>query len=92
MKRVHSDDKLGLTLCDSLATVGSNSNSTEISCESEENDDKDVYIQDIADDSLAASDARLCLGDVIIQVINIYHRIKFKKILNQKSIEFNNLD
>lgn len=37
-----------------------------------EQEEKEVYIQDIADGSLAASDGRLCLGDVIIQVYYLF--------------------
>lgn len=33
-----------------------------------ENEEKEVYIQNIADDSLAAADGRLCRGDTILQV------------------------
>lgn len=38
-----------------------------------ESEDKEVYIQAIAEDSLAALDGRLLQGDVLLQVYNITH-------------------
>lgn len=102
MNRVHSNDKLGLTLCDDLPVDVNNKTSPTIDkrdfgedenlpsklqiesrehnpleteddqvCLDEndlENEEKEVYIQNIADDSLAAADGRLCTGDIILQV------------------------
>ena len=45
-----------------------------------ENEEKEVYIQAIADDSLAAADGRLSQGDILLQVNAIY-RIGMRKLL-----------
>jgi hypothetical protein len=50
-----------------------------------ESEDKEVYIQDVAEGSLAAADGRLLQGDILLQVSKLYFlKTKFKCTIPQK--------
>ena len=80
LERVRPDDKLGLTLCDGLPvnrtrsdeeggkSSGASPDETRAPEEDQEEEDNEVYIQAIADESLAAADGRLSQGDILLQV------------------------
>ena len=73
---------MGLTLCDG---VPSNFADQDVANRTEEaageEDDNEVYIQDIAPDSLASIDGRLRKGDILLQVCRTHFKIYAANLL-----------
>lgn len=57
-----------------------------------ENEEKEVYIQNIADDSLAAADGRLCRGDIILQVSFKLLKIHFAYLFSKHLMSLNQIN